>query len=194
MNVWIAKITLLVGLVAMIAIRVPHAKKCAKIKVVESKRSRPENVVFFLAWLGSMILPVVWIATPFLSFADYRLDPGPFWLGVVLLVLGLWLFHRSHADLSTNWSISLDIRENHSLVTSGVYRRIRHPMYAAIFLMAAGQALFVPNWLAGPLYLCAFVLLFALRVGPEERMMLERFGSEYETYMQTSKRLIPGVW
>lgn len=194
MNIWISKITLLVGLVAMIAIRVPHAKECAKVKVVESKRSRPENVVFFLAWLGCMILPVVWIATPFLSFADYKLYPGPFWLGVVLFGLGLWLFYRSHADLSTNWSISLDIRENHSLVTSGVYRRIRHPMYAAIFLMAAGQALAVPNWLAGPLYLCAFVLLFALRVGPEERMMLERFGGEYETYMQVSQRLIPGIW
>ena len=108
--------------------------------------------------------------------------------------LGLWLFYRSHADLSTNWSISLDIRENHTLITSGVYRSIRHPMYAAIFLQAMGQALFVPNWIAGPFYLCAFVLMFFLRVGPEERMMLERFGSDYETYMQASKRLIPGIW
>lgn len=67
-------------------------------------------------------------------------------------------------------------------------------MYASVFLMAIGQALFVPNWIVGPLYLCAFVLLFFLRVGREERMMVERFGSDYEAYMRNSKRLIPGFW
>ena len=54
--------------------------------------------------------------------------------------------------------------------------------------------MFVPNWIAGPFYLFAFVLLVALRVGPEERMMLKRFGSEHETYRQASKCLIPELW
>jgi protein-S-isoprenylcysteine O-methyltransferase Ste14 len=108
--------------------------------------------------------------------------------------LGLWLFYRSHKDLSTNWSISLDIREDHRLITSGVYRSIRHPMYAAIFLLAIGQALFVPNWIGGPFNLCAFILMFSLRVGREERMMRKRFGSEYDKYTKVSKRLIPGIW
>jgi len=40
----------------------------------------------------------------------------------------------------------------------------------------------------------AFVLMFALLVKPEEQMMLERFGSDYENYMNASKRLIPGAW
>jgi protein-S-isoprenylcysteine O-methyltransferase Ste14 len=50
------------------------------------------------------------------------------------LVIGLWLFYRSHADLGTNWSITLEIREQHRLITQGVYRRIRHPMYSALGL------------------------------------------------------------
>ncbi len=194
MNVWIAKITLLLGIAAMIAIRAPHGHRSATIKVVESKRGMLEFVLLTLMWFGSLIFPLIWVATPLLSFADYRLYQVPFFLGVVLYSLGLWLFHRSHVDLATNWSVSLDIRENHTLVTSGVYRSIRHPMYAAIFLQAIGQALFVPNWIAGPFEFCAFVLMFALRVGPEERMMLQHFGSEYETYMKASQRLIPGVW
>jgi protein-S-isoprenylcysteine O-methyltransferase Ste14 len=102
-----------------------------------------------------------------LSFADYPLHPLPFVVGIILFALGLWLLHLSHVDLSTNWSISLDIRENHTLVTTGVYRSIRHPMYTAIFLQAIGQALFVPNWVAGPFELFAFALMFALRIGPE---------------------------
>jgi protein-S-isoprenylcysteine O-methyltransferase Ste14 len=67
-------------------------------------------------------------------------------------------------------------------------------MYAAIFLQAIGMALFVPNWIVGPFTLCAFTLMFFLRVGAEERMMLDEFGNDYEDYVHSSKRLIPGVW
>jgi protein-S-isoprenylcysteine O-methyltransferase Ste14 len=194
MNVWIAKIALLVAIAAMIAIRAPYGQRCAGIKVVESRRGRLEIFLLTLMWLGSFILPLIWIATPLLSFADYPLHPVPFFSGVALYAFGLWLFYHSHADLSTNWSISLDLRENHTLVTTGVYRSIRHPMYTAIFLQSIGQALFVPNWIAGPFEFFAFALMFAFRLGPEERMMLERFGTEYENYKVTSKRLIPRVW
>jgi protein-S-isoprenylcysteine O-methyltransferase Ste14 len=194
MNIWIGKIALLLGTVAVIAIRAPHGHRNAKVKVVQSKRGKLELALLALMWLAGVVLPLLWVATPLLSFADYPLYPAPFCGGVVLFSLGLWLFYRSHADLSTNWSYTLDIRENHTLITTGVYRSIRHPMYASIFLLAIGQALFVPNWIVGPIYLCAFMLLFSLRVGPEERMMLERFGSAYEAYMKHSKRLIPHIW
>ena len=105
--------------------------------------------------------------------------------------MGLWWFHRSHVDLGTNWSVTLDVRENHRLVTRGVYRSVRHPMYASLFLYAIGQALVVPNWVAGPAYLVVMVILYAFRVGPEERMMLETFGDSYATYMKNTKRLVP---
>ena len=108
--------------------------------------------------------------------------------------MGLWLFARSHADLGTNWSITLEVREKHQLVTQGIYRALRHPMYSALLLYSLGQALVVPNWIAGPSYAVAMALLFAFRLGPEERMMLEEFGKEYEAYIGRTKRLVPGVW
>jgi len=194
MNIWIGKITLLVGTAAVIVIRAPHGRRNAKLKVVQSERGKLEIALLTLMWFVGIVLPIVWVATPLFSFADYPLYPAPYCSGVVLFLLGLWLFYRAHADLATNWSYSLDIRENHTLITTGVYRRIRHPMYASIFLLAIGQALFVSNWIVGPIYLCGFALLFVLRVGREERMMLQRFGSDYETYMEHSKRLIPGIW
>jgi len=110
------------------------------------------------------------------------------------LVIGLWLFYRSHADLGTNWSITLELREQHRLITQGVYRRIRHPMYLALALYSIGQALVIPNWVAGPSNLIAFAILCALRVRAEERMMVEEFGDEYAAYSARTKRLIPGVW
>jgi protein-S-isoprenylcysteine O-methyltransferase Ste14 len=67
-------------------------------------------------------------------------------------------------------------------------------MYLALLLYAVGQTLAVPNWVAGPSYLVAFGLLFALRVGPEERMMRDEFGAEYDAYVARTRRLLPGVW
>ena len=128
------------------------------------------------------------------AFAEYPLRAGPFTAGVFCLAAGLWLFYRSHADLGTNWSVTLEVRERHRLITHGVYRSVRHPMYAALLLYSVGQALVTPNWVAGPSYLVAFAILFVFRVGAEERMMLEQFGDEYAAYMARTKRLVPGLW
>lgn len=80
------------------------------------------------------------------------------------------------------------------MVTSGVYRKIRHPMYTAIALYSIAQALLLPNWIADPSSLLAFMVLFVLRVNVEEQMMLENFGDEYAAYMNRTKRLLPGVY
>jgi protein-S-isoprenylcysteine O-methyltransferase Ste14 len=129
-----------------------------------------------------------------LAFADYPFAIWRFVAGVACLVLGLWYFYRSHADLGTNWSITLELREGHSLVTRGVYEHVRHPMYAALLLYSLGNALVVTNWIAGPCYGVSMLLLFAFRVGPEEEMMRTRFGAEYDAYRARSKRLVPFVW
>lgn len=161
--------------------------------VATSRRGTLEITLLTIAWLAFFI-PLVWIATPALAFADYPLHVVPLVLGSFCLTLGLWLFHRSHADLGTNWSITLAIRERHQLVMHGVYRWSRHPMYLALLIYSVGQALVLPNWVAGPSYGIAMLLLIALRLRPEERMLLEEFGKDYEAYMATTKCLIPGLW
>jgi protein-S-isoprenylcysteine O-methyltransferase Ste14 len=190
MNPWFGKLAVLAIFLGIVMIRAPHGSRSGKVKVVEDRRGLLETGVLVLAWLVT-ILPLVWLGARFLAFADYPLRPLPYALGLVFLAAGLWLFYRSHADLGTNWSITLQVRENHRLVTSGVYARVRHPMYTALFLLALAQLLAVPNWIAGPAYLFGFGLLYVLRVNAEERMMLDRFGTEYEDYMRRSGRLFP---
>jgi len=177
----------------MVIIRAPHGQRSRGVKVVKTRKGPLEIVLLTLAWLGFFV-PLVWVARPVLAFADYPLRPVPFVAGILCLVVGLWLFYRSHADLGTNWSITLEVREGHQLVTQGIYRRVRHPMYLALLLYSVGQALVLPNWVAGPSYLVAFGLLFALRVGREEQLMLEEFGQDYEAYMARTNRLVPGIW
>lgn len=193
MSPWIAKSVIFAASVAMVVIRAPHGQRSRGVKVVKSGRGPLEAVLLTLAWV-SFFVPLIWIATPLLAFADYPLRPLPLIAGVACLAAGLWLFARSHADLGTNWSITLEVREEHRLITSGVYRHIRHPMYTSLLLYSLGQALALPNWIAGPSYGVAMLLLVALRLGPEERMMLERFGPDYEAYRLRTRRLVPGLW
>ena len=193
MNSWFGKAAFIVSLISMMLIRAPHGKRSGQVKIQESRKGRLEIALLALMWFTTLVLPVISIASPLLSFADYGLHILSFLLGIVCAAMGLWLFYRSHADLGINWSISLEIRQEHQLVTGGVYERIRHPMYMSIFLLALAQAFLLSNWIAGPLYLLAFLLMFALRFMPEERMMLETFGNQYVAYVKRTKRLIPKI-
>ncbi|MCK4786082.1 MAG: isoprenylcysteine carboxylmethyltransferase family protein, partial [Desulfobacteraceae bacterium] len=64
-------------------------------------------------------------------------------------------------------------------------------MYLSFFMWAIGQALLIENWLAGPLGLFAFVLIYLFRVGREEQQLLDQFGIEYEKYQKKTGRLLP---
>ena len=99
-----------------------------------------------------------------------------------------------NSEFGPYWSITLELREEHRLVTEGIYRRVRHPMYSALVLYGVGHALVIPNWIAGPSNVVAFAILFSLRVHAEEQMMSEAFGDEYAAYAARTKRLVPGVW
>jgi protein-S-isoprenylcysteine O-methyltransferase Ste14 len=193
MNPWMAKAVIIAASVVMIAIRAPHGQRSRGVKVAKDRKGRLEVVLLTLAWMGFLV-PLLWVAFPWFAFAEYPLRVAPFAAGVVCLAVGLWLFHRSHQDLGTNWSVTLQIREQHRLVTNGIYRRIRHPMYLALFLYSIGQLLVLPNWVAGPSYLVTFGILFVPRLRAEEKMMFEEFGDAYAAYMARTKRLVPGVW
>jgi protein-S-isoprenylcysteine O-methyltransferase Ste14 len=193
MNPWMAKAVVLAATAVMMAIRAPHGRRSRRVKIAKSGQTSLETGLLVLAWVGFFV-PLIWVATPAFSFAEYPLRAAPLAAGVACLAIGLWLFYRSHADLGTNWSITLEVREGHRLVTQGVYHRVRHPMYSALLLYSLGQALVIPNWVAGLSNLVAFVILLAFRVGPEERMMAQQFGNEYAQYAARTSRLIPHVW
>lgn len=193
MNTWAAKGVILGASAVMTAIRAPHGRRSRTVKTVRSSKGTQELVLLTLAWIGFFV-PLVWVASPALSFADYPLRLIPFLAGIVFLAVGLWLFYRAHADLGSFWSVTLEVRENHRLISHGVYRRVRHPMYSALFLYSVGQAFAVPNWVAGPSYLVSFGILVAFRIRAEEQMMVDTFGDDYLEYMAKTKRLLPRVW
>ena len=121
--------------------------------------------------------------------------PAPRWLrwaGLALGVASVGLFAWTHATLGRLWSTCLQLRAEHRLITAGPYARIRHPMYTAIIGWMASLGLVAGSW--APLVFAALAAMnFMLRIPPEERMMLQRFGDEYRAYMKRTGRLLPPV-
>ena len=183
------------GLLAEILIRFPHERRRRRTRVVVDRVTGLERFLVGLVTVGVFLLPAVYVSTSWLNWADYRLSPRATGraggVGTALLALAVWLFWRSHTDLGRNWSPSLQIREGHTLVTNGVYRSIRHPMYASIWLWGVAQALVLQNWIAGWASLVLFLPMYVLRVPREEQMMLEQFGEAYRVYMNQTGRVIP---
>ncbi|MCE7984197.1 MAG: isoprenylcysteine carboxylmethyltransferase family protein [Caldilinea sp. CFX5] len=184
------KAAFLVAIVAQIVIRSPYNRLRQQNRVTTDRVTTQEMVLLWLLLLG-LLLSLIYIFTDWLAFADYHLPPWLGNVGILLLLLALWLFWRSHVDLGRNWSPSLQIIEQHTLVTNGVYRHIRHPMYAAQWLFVLAQLFLLQNWLAGPANLLCFIPFYFLRVPQEEQMMIEQFGAAYREYMARTGRLLP---
>jgi protein-S-isoprenylcysteine O-methyltransferase Ste14 len=189
----VAALVWFAGLVGWYIIRHPFERKAKKIGVRKSLLDWRERALLAVAFLGLLVIPALYALTGFPASLDRPFIPALAWLGLVPLVGALWLFRRSHADLGRNWSITLQVRDQHALVKTGVYRLIRHPMYSSFFLLGLAQMLLLPNWLAGISGVMGAGILFAFRVQREERMMLESFGDEYRAYMTLTKRIIPWI-
>ncbi|MHC4178758.1 MAG: protein-S-isoprenylcysteine O-methyltransferase [Planctomycetota bacterium] len=196
------KLVFIVGFLAGCVIRgictapVSRERRREPKESADSRLVRLEWLMMLLVSAGMFILPAVHLLAPWLlGFADYGLPAWPRTtlgvLGTVVFACALWLLWRSHADLGRNWSVRLEIRQGHSLVTEGVYRHIRHPMYAAHWLWAIAQALLLQNWIAGPAFLVTFLPLYLRRVPREEQMMLDSFPEEYRSYVSRTGRVIP---
>jgi protein-S-isoprenylcysteine O-methyltransferase Ste14 len=190
----LSKIVWLVFVVGWALLRLNPNRHARKTTVRYSARGIRETVLLAVSFTGLGIVPCVYVATHVLRFADYPFVPVASYLGIAVDIASLWLFFLTHRDLGRNWSVSLDLRERHTLVTTGIYAAVRHPMYAGFWLMALAQVLLLPNWVAGPAGLVGFGVLFFGRVRREEEMMIAAFGEEYRSYMRRTARVVPWLY
>ena len=181
----------LIGFVIGSVIRAIHRRKIRHSKITANHETRLDVLLLVLAGIGMIVIPFFYLLTPWLEFADYYLPEWAGCVGTAIFVAALWLLWIAHSNLGHNWSAKLEIKEDHSLITKGVYRYIRHPMYAAHWLWGIAQVLLLKNWIAGLTFLVFFIPLYFLRVPREEQMMLEYFGEEYHSYMNRTGRIIP---
>ncbi len=90
-------------------------------------------------------------------------------------------------------TITREIKDSHALITNGIYKTIRHPMYSSFALWSIAQCLLLQNYIAGFSTLVINIIMYFIRIPKEEQMMIDQFGEEYREYMKQTGRLFPKI-
>ncbi len=115
------------------------------------------------------------------------------WTSALIALVGLGLALWARLTLGRNWSAAVAIKQDHTLITSGPYRAIRHPIYTALLLLLLATCLAV----RAPFSIAGFVLMALscwIKLRAEEAMMREAFPEHYPPYAARTKRLVPGLF
>ncbi len=161
----------------------------------ETLKKREEGIISKIAstlGLLGFISTLAYVINP--SWLVWANLSSPIWLrwtGVVIVLLGFALLQWSQVTLSNSWSDTPRMMKGQTLITSGPYHSIRHPIYTA-FILILGSTLFISsNWLIGLCWAGMTILETASRIRFEESLMVEYFGDQYREYMKQTGRLFP---
>jgi protein-S-isoprenylcysteine O-methyltransferase Ste14 len=144
-----------------------------------------------LMFLAILVLVSLYAAVPGEpAWLVLPLPPGIRGLGTALGVLSLLYLVWVHQTLREFWSTVLQLRESHTLITAGPYRRIRHPMYSALMACFISLSLVSAVWPLLLLTLLAVPFFYRVTV-KEEEMMIAQFGEEYRAYRERTGRFVP---
>ena len=125
------------------------------------------------------------------QLVPYSLPLQVFGMTVAFAGVGFAIWARQH--LGGNWSSEINIKKGHTLIKTGPYGLVRHPIYAGIFFMVLGCAIDLGT-IGSAIAISLGLLFVAYRVNVEEGLMSRRFGKEWDIYKKEVKQVIvPGV-
>jgi len=140
--------------------------------------------------VGAIGLILYLLSPPWWTWTHFPLGEWVQWIGIIVSIPPIFFLIWVHRHLDTQWSIALEFQEDHRLITSGPYKRIRHPMYLGIFIYTIGLILISSDLLV-LLFFGFSILVNYRRIPEEEQMMIDEFGDEYREYMKHSGKLVP---
>ena len=187
------RLILVVGALVVFPVAIYHRLKAHSTDERLDRWKEGAFILFTLRPIGIAVM--VGLISYLLSPASMAWSsvPLPVWLrwtGVAFGALGGTLFVWTFRNLGRNLTDTVVTRREHTLVTTGPYRWIRHPFYVAAALSMLGNGLAAANWflLIGG---AAVFTLLAIRVRIEEAHLLARFGRAYQAYVDRTGRFLP---
>lgn len=160
----------------------------SKKQVVEQKKSIVATGTMVLFYVGYMQM---------VRFHFLQLDPLlPRWammIGVGMVYVGSALNILGRLTLKQNWANHIKIYEDHTLITKGIFRWVRHPLYASLFVMLFGGALVFSNVACALLTAFVFIPFMTYRAKQEETLLMRRF-PEYVSYKEKTGMFFPKFW
>ncbi len=114
--------------------------------------------------------------------------------GIAVFALGLAVRWKAILELGKAFSVNVAVRQGQTLLSTGLYRVVRHPSYLGLVLIFAAVGLHARNWLALAIVLTPTLAALIYRMHVEEAALLRAFGERYAAYSRTTRRLIPGIY
>ena len=158
----------------------------------DSSKARDQgslNLIVVLWWIGiamdfslSLLLPqaaISWMRT------------SVFFVGILLMLLGIALRWYSAAVLGKYFTFDVAIQGGQILIEAGPYRYIRHPSYTGALLTLLGFGLALGNWAGLAANLSCLGFAYAYRIPIEEAALASALGEAYKQYMRRTWRLVP---
>ena len=150
-------------------------------------------VTIAISWYGNLIVAGLYLLDPQWMLWSYLYLPAELRiLGVVIASVLIPYTYWIGKTLAENYSDTLQIQEKQALITTGPYRRVRHPIYASAIYFLGALVLVSDNFL----FLILLILIIPgiyRRMKKEERMMIDQFGDEYLDYMKRTGKIFPKV-
>lgn len=180
------------GFAAVVAVTAPHRIRSA----TKEKLDRRKEGMFILAtlrpvagalWIGAI---AYMISPALMAWSSVPLPVWLRWTGAVFSCLSVALLMWTLPALGRNLTDTVVTRQEHTLVTRGPYRWIRHPFYVSMALVTFGSALIAANWFIFLTGVVVFALL-AIRSRVEEEQLAARFGDPYLEYRKHTGRFLP---
>ena len=188
------KIGFFIVFLLWIFVRMIYGKAANRCKAKKEIKPTVESLLAALNLIGMVFLPLTAVFTSYLD--SYKMNLPGYVRAIALFVsmINVGFFLKVHRELGKNWSKALVIKEGHTLVVSGIYEKVRHPMYTHLWTWIITQGFILDNWLVGVFGVVAWALFYFDRVPREEEMLTEEFGDEYREYMHTTGRLFPRLF
>ncbi len=162
-----------------------------RVKPKKRTSSSRELVVLGIWWLLWLFLVVQLLGWDVLRFSD---SPVAQLIGLVVVGASVWLGIVARRELSSNWSHAMEyqVKDKQELVTSGVYRYIRHPIYSSFLFSVLGIELVAQSYLAIVFFVIMLMSVYLLGKR-EEKLLRSHFGQPYAEYVDRSWMLVPWI-
>lgn len=165
-----------------------QSKNSAPAVSSETKASRSVHVVLTNLALLLILFPITPLSRRFLPDGMIVMLSG-FALEFAGVALAIW----ARRVLGRNWSGEITIKENHELIRSGPYAKVRHPIYSGLLLMYAGTAI-VSGQVHALIGLLLAIIAYLRKTRMEEANMVNAFGPRYGEYREETWAIVPGLY
>ena len=187
------RVMLAIGMAAVLPFGLYHRIRSQATR--EKLDRRQEGLALLLTLrpigLAAMAGLVAFLVNPrWMTWSSVPLPKSLRWIGVGIGVMGGFMLIWTYRSLGSNITDTVATRRNHTLVTTGPYRLVRHPFYVASALASLANALATANWFIALMGGLAMGLLI-IRTAIEEEHLVRRFGEDYLRYMSQTGRFFP---